>query len=106
MYLAGYLDGRSFTVTINRSKSKRCWIRIGVPQGSILGPILFILYTKELESIARKHGFNIHMYADDTQLYIEFNPLFHDMSTIEERIIKCLEEIKHWMTHNKLKLLN
>ena len=103
-WFGSYLDGRSFTVTINKSRSNKCFLRIGVPQGSILGPILFILYTKELEYIARKHGFNIHLYADDTQLYIEFNPLFHDMSTIEEKIIHCLEEIKHWMTLNRLKL--
>ena len=55
-WFESYLDQRSFTVTINESKSERCFLVIGVPQGSILGPILFILYTKELESIARKHG--------------------------------------------------
>ena len=44
------------------------------------------------------------MYADDTQLYIEFNPLFRDLSTIEERITNCFEDIKTWMTQNKLKL--
>ena len=79
-------------------------ICIGVPQGSILGPILFILYTKELESIVRKHGFSIHLYADDTQLYVEFNPLYHNMANIEESLIKCLEEVKAWMSNNKLKL--
>ena len=103
-WFSSYLEGRSFTVTINKSRSRRCYLRIGVPQGSILGPILFILYTKELNLIAKKHGFNIHLYADDTQLYIEFNPLFQDMSSIESKIINCLEEIKHWMTSNNLKL--
>ena len=103
-WFRSYLDGRSFTVTIDKSKSRRCFLRIGVPQGSILGPILFILYTKELEDIAKKHGFNIHLYADDTQLYIEFNPLYHDMTNIEQTLINCLEEIKAWMTSNRLKL--
>ena len=103
-WFRSYLDGRSFTVTVEKSKSKGCVLKIGVPQGSILGPILFILYTKELESIARKHGLNIHLYADDTQLYIEFNPLYQNISNIEERMIDCLQEIKAWMTKNKLKL--
>ena len=103
-WFQSYLHDRSFTVVMNGKRSSKCFLRIGVPQGSILGPILFILYTKELNDIAKKHGFYIHMYADDTQLYIEFNPLHVDLTNIEERIILCLSEIKQWMTINKLKL--
>ena len=104
MWFKSYLSNRSFTVTIGKSRSKKCYLRIGVPQGSILGPILFILYTKELVEIAKEHGFNIHLYADDTQLYIEFNPISQDLTRVEERIIRCLREITSWMTRNKLKL--
>ena len=103
-WFQSYLHERSFTVTINKSRSKKCFLRIGVPQGSILGPILFIMYTKELNLIAESHGFSIHLYADDTQLYLEFNPLFQDMPSVEKKIVECLEEIKIWMAHNNLKL--
>ena len=103
-WFKSYLSDRTFTVTINGERSSKCYLRIGVPQGSILGPILFILYTKELSVIAKKHGFSIHLYADDTQLYIEFNPLVQNFSDIEERIIACLKDIKTWMQLNKLKL--
>ena len=103
-WFKSYLGDRYFTVVVNRSKSKGYFLRIGVPQGSILGPILFIIYTKELETIARKHGFSVHLYADDTQMYIEFNPLFQDIASIESKIIACLQEIKNWITLNRLKL--
>ena len=103
-WFASYLKDRSFFVKVMNSRSGQCFLRIGVPQGSILGPILFILYTKELEVIAKRHGFKIHLYADDTQIYIEFNPLYDDYNDIENRIIKCFEEISLWMNQNKLKL--
>ena len=103
-WFTSYLEGRSFTVTVNQARSKECFFRIGVPQGSILGPILFILYTKDLELIAKKHGFSIHLYADDTQLYLEFNPLNEHVSALEVRIVNCLTDIKAWMTDNRLKL--
>ena len=89
----GFTDGPKWTFTPPR-----------VLLYAVITPILFTLYTKELNQIAKRHGFNIHMYADDTQLYIEFNPLFRDLSTIEERITNCFEDIKTWMTQNKLKL--
>ena len=103
-WFTSYLNCRSFTVNINRVSSEKCFLRIGVPQGSILGPVLFILYTKELENIAKKHGFNIHMYADDTQLYIEFNPIHKTMVDINTKITECLQEIHDWMLSNHLKL--
>ena len=103
-WFTSYLHGRSFVVQVGKSKSNSCIFRIGVPQGSILGPILFILYTKELEMIAKKHGFKIHLYADDTQLFIEFNPLYDQFEDIETRVINCLKEITTWMIENKLKL--
>ena len=52
-WFKSYLSGRSFSVSIGKYRSNKCFLRIGVPQGSILGPILFILYTKELIAIAR-----------------------------------------------------
>ena len=103
-WFQSYLEGRSFSVVIERVSSKRCFLRIGVPQGSILGPILFILYTKELNLIAERHGLSIHLFADDTQLYIEFNPLYQSIEDIEQKVVDCLQEIRLWMCANKLKL--
>ena len=101
-WFISYLDKRSFTVKVHSSRSGRCCFSIGVPQGSILGPILFILYTKELENIAKYHGFDIHIYADDTQLYFTFDS--DDQSNIEFRAMTCMQEIKKWMLQNFLQL--
>ena len=101
-WLSSYLCDRSFTVNVKRSKSSSCILVIGVPQGSILGPLLFILYTKDLENIAKKYGFSIHLYADDTQLYFSFD--VHSDNPDFVSIKKCFEEIRNWMNQNFLKL--
>ena len=77
----------------------------GVPQGSLLGPILFILYIKYLQKIAAKFGIRIQLYADDSQLYISFHPLVPgELSDTNSRINACLDEIRAWMIENFMKL--
>ena len=102
LWIKSYLKDRSFCVKVKDSCSERTELTIGVPQGSILGPLLFILYTKDLEDIAKNHGCYIHLYADDTQLYFTFDAI--DMSNLELKIQACLEDIKTWMVHNFLQL--
>ena len=67
-----YLTGRSQFVEINDTKSSVRDVTVGVPQGSVLGPILYLLYTAPLAEIIRSHGIVYHFYADDTHLYISF----------------------------------
>ena len=102
-WLKSYLSNRSFKVKVNYTCSESGRIKISVPQGSILGPLLFILYTKDLEDIAATHGFIIHLYADDTQLYITFDPTTNT-SNLETRVIKCMKHINEWMIQFFLKL--
>lgn len=104
-WFKSYLGNRSFSVKVKDVSSTFLCLLFGVPQGSLLGPILFILYIKHLQMIAAKYGLNIKLYADDSQLYISFHPMrpcqFHDVT---ERVNMCLAEIKVWMVKNFMKL--
>jgi hypothetical protein len=76
-----------------------------VPQGSVLGPVLFTLLTAPLSAIVNLHGLLRHFYAEDSQLYIVFNP--RDSLSRDEAVAKieaCPEDIRKWMTNNFLKL--
>ena len=71
-WFKSYLCGRHQTVKIDQSLSDSSLLEHGVPQGSVLGHLLFSLYTAPLITIMSSYGFSHHLYADDTQIYISF----------------------------------
>ena len=104
-WMQSYLQSRSFCVKIGDTISSILELLFGVPQGSLLGPILFILYIKALQMIAAKYGLDIQLYADDSQLYISFHPSRpSEFTDAKDSINKCLAEIKSWMVKNFMKL--
>ena len=73
-WFKSYLEGRQQSVSINGTMSETKILKCGVPQGSVLGPILFIMYTAPLENLIKSHNLDCMMYADDTQLFLSFDP--------------------------------
>ncbi len=100
-WFESYLTGRSFRVAWGGEVSKAHQLVTGVPQGSVLRPLLFSTYTTSLAPIIQAHGFSYHFYADDTQLYLSFRP---DDPTVAARISGCLADISAWMKEHHLQL--
>ena len=73
-WFISYLTNCTSAIVLNGVCSSYRSPIFGVPQDSILGPLLFILYINELTSLGEEFGITIHSYADDTTLYIGLNP--------------------------------
>ena len=100
-----YLSDRTQYVRIQDVTSDVHSLPCGVPQGSVLGPLLYSLYTSPLGDIARSHDLSYHFYADDTQLYLSFETSSpEDLSTCKSALEDCVKDIDLWMLENKLKL--
>ena len=100
-WLGSYLSDRHQFIAINNCQSATTPLIHGVPQGSVLGPLLFILYMLPLGQILRHHGLRFHCYADDTQLYLPSKTI--SPSTLST-LSNCLTDIKTWMQNSFLKL--
>ena len=86
-----------------RSSSRNLFC--GGLQGSVLGPILYSMYTPPLTDITSKHNMNHHFYADDSQIYLSFMLSAEgEPTTSKLRIESCIHDVNNWMSANKLNL--
>jgi exonuclease III len=101
-WIESYLCPRSFKVRLNGSESSIYQLLYGVPQGSVLGPLLFTLYTTPLSSLITHSTVNHHLYADDTQLFVSFSsPTF---ATNILHLQNTISNVSDWMSSNMLSL--
>ena len=99
------LTSRQQFVNVEEGMSSRRPLLRGVPQGSVLGLLLYLFYTAPIADIIKKHDLLYHLYAADTQLYIFFNTdCCADLDEAKLRVERCVEEIDLWMCKNLLKL--
>ena len=90
---------------LQESKRKATPVYHGVPQGSVLGPVMFNVYTTPIADICKKHQVHYHRFADDIQLYVSYNPAESDeLNYAKIQLIQCIDEIRAWMLLHQLKL--
>ena len=92
-------------MSVNGGLSKKFPLCQGVPQGSCLGPLLFIVYTRKLFDIVERHLPQVHCYADDTQLYVSFSPnQSAEADAALKSITHCVSDVRSWMISDNLML--
>jgi len=79
-WFKSYLSSRPFRVRCGTDLSSWYTSSCGVPQGSVIGPLLFVMYTTPLSTLISSCSLNHHLYADDTQLFLSFLPTYFDSS--------------------------
>ena len=98
--LESYLENWEQCVAIGESRSEPATPQYGVLQSSVLGPLLFTVYTGTLAFLLEAHGVSYHFFADDNQLYIRVE----DIDEAKHRLSSLLSDLKIWMARRKLKL--
>jgi len=101
-WLRSYLTDRSYTVIYAGNTSCEVIIICSVPQGSVLGPLLFILYSSDLPKLATKRDILAFLFADDIQLYRHCSMAAVAVTVLGVRY--CVYDISCWMSSHRLKL--
>ena len=101
-WLRSYLCDRAQYVKIGQHQSDTVWLGVGVPQGSVFGPLLFAVYCSPVADVITQHGIKFHQYANDTQLQFSM----HADNTADGLAVlaACTADVRHWYLQNGLQL--
>ena len=102
-WFRSFLTGRSQRIRLGNTVSEVIEIRFGVPQGSVLGPVLFNLYIRSIYGCVKTLGFKIFGYADDHQIIKSFHPS-EQSKVLSVQVENCFSVIKKWMSKFYLQL--
>ena len=97
-WILSFISQWTQIVSFNGKQSNKSAVVCGIPQGSILGLMLFLLYTADVIEIAHRHGITPHSYADDMQLSIH-TPTSSCVTQIQ-CMTACIEDLERWMSSN------
>lgn len=101
-WFESYLQDRSQHVRLPATCSSPLTASCGLPQGSVLGPILFITYSADLLKLIKRHHLTPHAFADDSQIYGFCKPT--EVDSLIERVSVCIDEVSRWMGANRLQM--
>ena len=97
-WFRSYLSNREQYVSVNGYNSQNLNVTCGVPQGSVLGPLLFLIYINDIPNTSSKFAF--YLFADDTSIYFESG----NLEQLQKVVNSELKHIKKWLDANKLAL--
>ena len=98
LWFKSYLEGRSQLTFINSTYSDQMNVSVGVPQGSVLGPLLFLLYVNDIAHVLPENS--IRLFADDTNVFITSN----NVNTLQAKAQLALQNLCEWFCANELSL--
>ena len=102
-WFRSFLTNRTMRVKVNNAYSETFVLEFGIPQGSVLGPVLFNIYVRSIYKHVENCGFHVKGFADDHQLYVSFSPMFQYFY-LTEKINEVLNVVNQWMNLFFLKL--
>jgi len=101
-WMTSFVSGRTQQVSYNGQLSSIRPVQFGVPRRSVLGPLLFVLYTADLNKVIASHGLRLHQYADDCQVCVTTS--VDDAALAVDRLAGCVADVGAWTSSSRLRL--